>query len=63
MRMYMWPRPGIKRKRRKILDPGKELDNIAKKLRESRVKCECGAEKAKTTHSTWCPKYKKEKDE
>jgi len=20
-------------------------------------KCECGAEKVKTTHSDWCPKY------
>lgn len=23
------------------------------------VECECGAEKVKTTHSDWCPKYKK----
>jgi hypothetical protein len=22
------------------------------------IKCECGAEKCKTTHSTWCPKHK-----
>lgn len=21
------------------------------------IKCECGAEKANTTHSNWCPKY------
>lgn len=21
------------------------------------LKCECGADTAKTTHSTWCPKY------
>lgn len=23
-------------------------------------KCECGGEKANTTHSDWCPKYKEE---
>ena len=27
-------------------------------LEKIRIKCECGAEKAKTTHSDWCPKYK-----
>ena len=25
---------------------------------EDEVKCECGADKCKTTHSTWCPKSK-----
>jgi len=25
--------------------------------RKPKLKCECGGEKAKTTHSDWCPKY------
>lgn len=33
----------------------KEEPELHKKLR---VKCECGAEKTKCGHSTWCPKYK-----
>lgn len=24
---------------------------------EEKIKCECGAEKANTTHSFWCPKH------
>ena len=24
-------------------------------------KCECGADKCNTTHSTWCPKYRRNK--
>lgn len=30
-----------------------------RKLKKKEVKCECGADKVKTTHSTWCPKYEK----
>lgn len=31
-----------------------------RQLRKNKdIKCECGAEKTKTTHSTWCPKYEK----
>lgn len=28
-----------------------------KKIIKINNKCECGAEKANTTHSNWCPKY------
>jgi len=34
----------------RIID--KQFDNLFKP-----IKCECGAEKTKTTHSDWCPKY------
>ena len=26
---------------------------------KAKIKCECGGDKAKTTHSDWCPKYEK----
>ena len=30
---------------------------ILEKMKKKYVKCECGAEKARTTHVDWCPKY------
>lgn len=29
------------------------------KIPKEYLKCECGAEKCNTTHSDWCPKYRK----
>lgn len=39
----------------------KESDALQKRieLEKKKKKCECGAEKTRTPHSEWCPKYKK----
>ncbi len=43
----------------KITPPPVEYISIDFKIDiEYEKKCECGAEKCKTTHSDWCPKYK-----
>ena len=41
----------------------KEIDQFTIQLDDyfHEDKCECGGQKAKTTHSDWCPCYKKTK--
>ena len=41
----------------------KEIDQFMMQLDDyfHEDKCECGGQKAKTTHSDWCPCYKKTK--
>ena len=33
------------------------LDALIRDSENMKVTCECGADKCKTTHSHWCPKY------
>lgn len=37
---------------------GYEYTYVTKKQKE--VKCECGAEKCKTTHARWCPLFEED---
>lgn len=39
--------------------PKDDLDEDEEEHDVKKVRCECGAKKAKTTHADWCPKYEK----